>query len=374
MAEFYVYNQQKERIGMLEQWDSVQWLEHYQDVGEIKIVAQATDNNMELLSEGNRIFNTDRNTFGIVVHREVDENNADRLLTVRGQLSASLLDQRVVMATETITNAEAGMLSVVSKNIRGLPITIDAAQGFTEILNLEITWNSILDGIKEIAAGSGLGFVLKADPDSGAEIFSVYKTVDRSSDTSTDYIGYFGTDMDNLARINIRAGMENYKNVAVVAGAGSGAARVVRIVSIGNVQGEARREMYVDARHLQKDYQIATPTGETDPYGNPVYDYTQGSYTDAEYNALLDAWGLEKLAEQTRELQIECEVLQNNIYLAYPGGNRTDQYFLGDRMPIKLYRYGLFGSAIISSIDLVYEQTGIRTLINFSNFILEGLT
>lgn len=119
----------------------------------------------------------------------------------------------------------------------------------------------MLDAEKKLAEVSGLGFTVLFDPETGAELFKVYKGVDRSNEQSPGYVGYFGTDVGNIQNISVTSGTTDYKNVAVVAGAGEGAAREVRIVSLGSVSGENRRELYVDARDLQKEYQAAIPTG-----------------------------------------------------------------------------------------------------------------
>ena len=41
----YVYNPARERIGLVEDVRSLQWLSEYQDAGEIKLVCSATEKN-----------------------------------------------------------------------------------------------------------------------------------------------------------------------------------------------------------------------------------------------------------------------------------------------------------------------------------------
>jgi hypothetical protein len=212
---------------------------------------------------------------------------------------------------------------------------------------------------------SGLGFTVLFDPETGTETFKVYKGVDRSDETNPGYVGYFGTDVGNIQDVSVTSGTTDYKNVAVVAGAGEGAEREVRIVSLGNVFGENRRELYVDARDLQREYQVATPTGELDEKGNPLYTYETRLYTDTEYNAMLDARGLEKLAECLRTFSITCTIVQNNIQYGV-------DYFLGDRMPVKLPEYGIYASARISSVTMVYERDGNKIIALLSEFELEA--
>jgi hypothetical protein len=193
------------------------------------------------------------------------------------------------------------------------------------------------------------------DPATAVETLTVYQGTDRSQAGTEAYAGYFGTDVENIRNITVSTGMSSFKNVAVVAGAGEGATRVVRIVSLGNPTAENRRELYVDARDLQREYQVATPTGEIDENGNPVYTYETLTYTDAAYNAILDARGREKLAEHLRDFSITCDVDQNSIQYGV-------DYHLGDRMPVRLREYGISATAKIIATTLVYERSG-KTLV-----------
>lgn len=365
MSEFYIYNAARERIGMLQNDDAVQWLENYRSPGEVKINAQATDENRALLIDGNRIYNTDSGTVARICHSEIVQTDYEELITVRADITSELLSDRVVMATMQAANVENAMYAVYMDNRRGLPLAVGSAEGYTERTDTEITWGDVLSAEKKLAEASGLGFKVLFDPETGAETFKVYKGIDRSDDSSADYVGYFGTDVENLQNISITSGTTDYKNVAVVAGAGEGSAREVRIVSLGTVSGENRRELYVDARDLQREYQVATPTGKYDSHGNPIYSYETRTYTDAEYYALLDARGREKLAEHLRTFSITCDVVQNNIKYGV-------DYSLGDRMPIKLPEYGIYATARISSVTMIYEREGNKIVAILSDFELEA--
>lgn len=364
MSNFYIYNAARERIGILQHDNAVQWLENYQSPGEVKIDAQTTPDNLAMLVDGNRIYNTSTNTAARICHVDIVQTESEELITVRADITSELLSDRVLMATENVTVAETAMYAIYSKNRRDLPIAIGSAEGYTERADMEVTWGAVLDAEKKLAELSGLGFVVLFDPQTGAETFKVYQGVDRSKDQNAGYVGYFGTDVGNIQNVAVSSGTTDFKNVSVVAGAGEGAAREVRIVSLGNVSGENRRELYVDARDLQREYQVSTPTGEVDEKGNPIYSYETKSYTDAQYNALLDARGLEKLAECLRTFSLTCDIVQNNILYGV-------DYFLGDRMPVKLPEYGIYASARISSVTMIYEKEGVKIVALLSEFELE---
>lgn len=154
--------------------------------------------------------------------------------------------------------------SLYIKNRRNLPIEVANPVGYEDTLNTEVTWNSVLDALLTLAESSGLGFSVTFNPEIAVETLYVYKGTDRSLDTSSDYVGCFSTSMGNVYDIELATGVTDFKNVAVVAGEGEGSLRAVKIVSLGTVTGENRREMYVDARDLQREYQVAVFTGNYD--------------------------------------------------------------------------------------------------------------
>ena len=96
-----------------------------------------------------------------------------------------------------------------------------------------------------------------------------------------------------------------------------------------------------------------------------MYTYETRTYTTAEYNAILDARGLEKLAECLRTFSITCDITQDDIQYGA-------DYTLGDRMPVKLPEYGIYASARISSVTRVYEPDGNKLTAILSDFELEA--
>lgn len=361
MSSFYIYNPEKERIGILQNETSVQWLENYQSPGEVRIEARATQDNIELLIDGNRIYNTDSDSVAKICHIDITQTETEESITARAVITSALLDDRVVMATEAIKNIELSMYSIYEKNRRGLPLEAATPKGYQEHIDSEITWGSVLESETKIAEISGFGFKVTFNPETGIETFEVYKGTDRTDDTSDEYIGYFGTDTGNLQNVSVISGSTSYKNVAVVAGAGDGADRIVKIVSLGTVSGEKRKELYVDARDLQREYQEAIPTGEYDEEGNPRYRYETRQYGDEEYLSILESRGLEKLSECLKDFSITCDIVQTNMYYG-------QDYFLGDRMPIKLPEYGIYTSARISSVTMIYETEGNRIVATLDDF------
>ncbi|MEG0168307.1 MAG: hypothetical protein RR709_10635, partial [Ruthenibacterium sp.] len=292
MYSLFVYDENFQPIGVVEDIHSLQWLSEYQSVGEVKLVVSATAKNRLLLHDGYRLFCTQQPESAIICETELTDDGKEAKLTVRAQLSAARWEHRVVMATENITKIESGILALIRKYRNGLPGITAAAKGFAASIDMQITWGSVLGAVMRLCAASTLGFREIFSAKTRTDTFEVYSGTDRTRGIA--YNGYFGDDIDNLADIKIQKGSADFKNVAIVAGEGQGKDRTVVTVTLGNYTGERRRELFVDAKDISRTYQIATQSG-TDAQGNPTYSYTDARYTDAAYIALLQARGMEKL-------------------------------------------------------------------------------
>ena len=359
----YVYSG-AERLGVLQNEKSIQWVENYRNSGEAKIVCAATAENVALLSLGNRIYNPDTRTIADIVATDVVEWAGEAELTVRAQTSAADLDLRPIMGTEVISNVEAGMRRIYTNNRRDLPIVLGAEKGFTETISKEITWDTVLEAYQVLSEASGLGFRVVFDPATQTETMDIYKGTDRTS--GEHYNGYFSTELGNMLNFSLGQNKKNYRNVAIVAGEGEGADRVVAITSIGNPQGKDRREMYVNAASTRKEYQILTPTGQVDEHGNPTYTSTSGTYTDAEYEAVLEQIGISELLKNIITITVSSEVTQNPLEFG-------KDYFLGDILPLKSALYNMNISARVLSATFIREETGDKMTVTLGDFTtMEG--
>ena len=64
--EFYIYDRNDDKVGVLDNYSSIQWISNYDTTGEFWIVAKETDLNLMNLITGNRILKTDDNTIGFI--------------------------------------------------------------------------------------------------------------------------------------------------------------------------------------------------------------------------------------------------------------------------------------------------------------------
>lgn len=356
----YVY-EDGARVGIVEGISSLQWLEEYSDTGEVKLVCEASRKNIELLQDGRILFCTDLRPAAIIREVELTDNGKGTSMTVRALPTVARWGDRVLMGTEAIEDAAAGMLSVAEKNRRGLAGSALEYTGAAHPVTLQLAWGSVLDGLKALAEAAGIGFREDFDPETAELSLSVYEGTDRTA--GENFRGYLGDDIGNIAKSVVRTGSSAFKNVAVAGGEESESGRVVVTVSLGDTSD--RREMWLDLSGVKSTYREAIDTGEVDEQGNPVFRYETRSYTAEEYKELLKSKGLESLAENLRTLSLDAELDPNLLRYG-------EDYDLGDILPVKLTAWGLTLQARVASVKTIYESSGKKNEIKLDNFILGG--
>lgn len=360
MYSLYVYDQGLQRIGLVEEINSLQWLALYADAGEAKLVCAASEKNRALLQRGMRLWCTEQPESAVIRQVELADDGKTATMTVRAPLSVARWKNRVAMGTVLVKNVEAAMLQIAENNRRGLRGQTAPAKGITAATDSQTSWGSVLDAQVSLAAAHGLGIRETFDPTSGNEMFEVYQGTDRTAEGSAGFVGYFGDDVGNISGVQIKDSEADWYNAAVIAGQGEGAQRKVEIISLGTAAGDDRRELWVDAKDIATTYQVAQPSGTTDDDGNPRYTYVQHTYTDTEYAALLRVRGLEKLLQHIRLFEVTVQAEQ--VLMQY-----GKDYFLGDILPIKLTRYGLRLSARLTGVQTIYESDGRRIILRLSD-------
>lgn len=312
---------------------SLQWREAYAGSGEAKLVCAATPNNLGILQEGSILQLSDRpESLAVILAVKTENVKGKATMTVRAKPTACRLADRVLMHTREIDNAEAGMLSMASDNLRGLPLAVAPAKGLSETYGGQISWGSVLEAEEKVAEFTGLGFRVVADG-SFAETFEVYRGKDRTDPESADYVGYFSDSAKMLSNVSFETDISELRNAAVVAGEGEGPDRVV--VEVDESAGGEKRELFVDASDIQSTYKDQAGTEHT--------------MTAGEYQEALRARGREKLAETRKGIQLSAEISQTNLLYGR-------DYGLGDILPLKIEKYGLSANVRLTEATLIYEQ------------------
>lgn len=262
-----VYNLRLERIGVIETWVSLVWQECYNTDGSFQLEVRQRSDLIPLLQEEYYCGLTGHDTLMVIKSRQVK----DGTIVVNGFPATRILDDRVSTDVVSNENAEAAMRRLFAAMAPYPCLELGESAGLTANYAPQISDRSLKEYFENIAQECALGFRLRHDKKAQKLLFEVYQ---RGENPNAKYSTAYG----NMGDIAHSVTTNGYKNVAVVAGAGEGDARITVLAGNTSATGADRREMYVDARQEQpKD-------GES----------------DAAYKARLVALGEQKLVEQIK--------------------------------------------------------------------------
>ena len=328
MKAFNVYDKDLNRVGTIETWISLLWQEGYNTVGTFVIECQQTKDVAKLLKIGNYIGRGDFKTLCLIRSIEV----RDQLIVANGHPAVNILGERVSTTVISNQNAEEAMRSLVANMSPWECVQVGELAGISEKFERQISDKTILEYCEEIAAEIDAGFRLRFDRANKKLLFEVYKPVKNEN-------LIFATKFGNLAEIIYSETDNQFKNVAIVAGAGEGDARITVVAGDLSATGTARREMYVDARRIQKEE----------------------DETDEAYKTRLENEGLEKLASQIKIENLSTEINSDDF------GKR---YNLGDVVTCILDDLGVELDTRIIGFSYVSQNNQTTTELEFGKPII----
>lgn len=286
--DLYICDKSINQLGIVDIYSSLRWRRKYYSPGEVEIHCPLTDENKVMMKRENIIRRKDRTEFAIINSVQIDNGNNE--ITVKGNMGSIILKNRVITPTVSFSSAavEMAMQNIVYSNcILNRPISnlaLGSLKGYTATCSFQATYKNVLEVLESLGKSANLGFRMHLDAENKKIIFDVYQGIDHSTAQSANPIVIFSEEFENLTSSQYTYNDTNYKNYAIVGGEGDESSRI--IVEVDNTNGEDRRELWVDAKDLQK-----------------------GSMTDDQYKAQLTQRGLEKLAESCVSETISGDII-----------------------------------------------------------------
>lgn len=338
--ELYILDKDnREIVGMVDNFQSVIWTTRYFEPGEFEIYITATEKNLKLLALDNYVMRYDTDTVGIIEKVEiVAEQTGGDYIIATGRCLKSLLDRRIVWKMTNVSGTvENCIRQLVTENLispaiteRIMPgFTLGAVQGYTETMEAQYTGDNLLEVISALCVQNGYGFKVVLT-DSLNFSLEFYKGVDRSYGQDTNAFVVFSPLFENIVTSTYEHDRKELKNACNVAGEGEGSAR--KTYAVGTASGLMRRELFVDARDLS-----TTTDNKT--------------LTTAEYNNLLIARGEEKLAECADAILFEGEVESIRQYVY------KRDWDIGDIVTVQ-NAYGVTGNPRIIEVIETQDNDG----------------
>lgn len=334
--DIYIFDKDKRFIDNLDTAISVIIAPKYNDCGDFELYLSATAMKFEVLRVGNYIMYGD--FAGIIEDIKLDTSiEFGDYVTITGRNIECFLERRIVW-NQTIFKgtAEDYIRKLITENCispslpdRKIPdLILGERKGFTEKIEIQCTYDNLLEHIKSVCKSYDYGFSMQFDADMKM-VFDLYKGTDRSINQYDVFPVTFSDEFNNLLSSTYQYTTSSSRNVFLVAGEGEGLAR--KTVSIGSYSGLARREYYVDARDISSN---------------------DGEIPISEYNKQLMERGISESTELCDSERYEGSIVETQF-------NYGVDFLLGDVVTIE-NMYGISGNARIVEVDIVEDQSGYR--------------
>lgn len=331
-------------IGIIDNYISLQWMSKYTSAGSFTLRAAMTSQAKKLISKGNLLYTGDK--AGYIQAVQYDMADGGETITAHGKDLNGLLGQRINWQTLTYTGTAEGFLrqmvdsnAITATASRVIPrLQLGALQGYTETISKQDSYSNLLDALTETAEASGLGFQISLDPSEQKMLFEVYKGTDRTADQSAVPPAIFAREFENILSLSYYDSLVDYRNVALVGGAGEGSDRSLE--TVGTASGFDRYELFVDASGVQQ-----TTDGT--------------SLTADQYSALLQQNGTEALAQYPSVQTFDGEI--NMITAPY--------LHVGDLVTVRDEKWGVTANVRITEIQEFIESSGKTMNITFGDHI-----
>lgn len=318
-------------LGPLERKTALRWLERFTSYGEFELWCPITEQNSSLLVKDNIVWIGGKSA-GIIeyIQKERDKSSSFEF-HVKGRLLECKLEGRVVYPTFSYSGKASGALqNMVGKycvspedETRKIPhlFLAEMDENFGEQISYQQTGSDVLEEQKSLAEANNLGFTVEFDPFNKQYLYKVLEPTDRSwSQVENDPVVFDSASdeiLDSIYTIN----WANGRNVAIVAGEGEGSNRtVIEIFDPSYRAGDAIKELWVDARDLQRDSEGGSESSL--PSG-----YTQLEYIESSGAQYIDT-GV--AASDTVGIQLDVEIatfVSGNVFAGSRGSGDTRFWF-----------------------------------------------
>lgn len=303
------------RVGWVESFVSLLWVDAYYTMGSMTLEVQATDENLALLTEGRWVRRSGSDVpMRICARRSSTSSTSGETLVCTGAPANWILSKRVQQSALAAGNAETLMRQLAALATDwprpDCPrFELGEAVGFDTTYENDLSCGSAFDLLSTVGQSCDLGFRVRLDGKNASKrlLFEVYRPTQNPNNRFAEAYG-------NLSDVTWAFGDSDYANVAFVEGA-----EATVLCGDTDATGADRRELYVDA------------TSE-----KPESDETAESYT---YLSRLMDTGYEKLLAKRRTGTIDFTL-------------SDDSLAVGDVITASLPRLGYKATARVVEIEL----------------------
>lgn len=321
--ELILLGKQFEPTGFVDDFTSLIWNRSYCEPGSFELHAPLRW--FAAFQEAHYLTWRDGCETGIVEQLGYTLDSSGERAYLKGRFLEALLDNRVISQQESFSGTPDRVILELVRRYSGLDLSFEPAVGLGELIQLQTTGDNLMTKVYDIAKAAQLSIRLRLDYERGGLTFGVWQGLDRTQGQSEHSWAVFSDAFENINTASYELNRRDWRNFAYVAGEGEGAAR--KLVTVDQTGGQPRRELWVDARDLQR-----------------------GELSEQQYADALRQRGAEKLAEYLPVQKADAAV-RAGANLAY----KTD-FDLGDRCTYLDRRSQIVVEQRITGITEVHEN------------------
>lgn len=360
-----IRDEKLEIVGIIDTAISVIWHRVFFGVGDFEIYVQDTPEHFAMLKRGRYVNSPDDEEIGIIEKVNPHASRTDgNVILASGRFAKSILDRRVIYRVANYRNAptilqgnvETAVRKVISENAisstvaaRNIPLlALGAKKGFTPVIvdetgaeaQKQAAGEVLLDFTDNLLAEYKMAARLILAEDSRKLVYDVVAGSDRSMEnTEGNEPVIFSPDFDNLSESTYSEDDTEYRNAALIGGAGQDVDRFFSVVADGEKTGLQRREMFVDASSVNQKY-------NTD-------DGTEQTYSDGDYAKMIST-----VAKQELSTHKVMETFSGEINTTFGQYVLNEDYFLGDLVTLQDNRIGKYATVRIIETTEVRDENG----------------
>lgn len=347
---FEINNTKFESIGEVNLFETLIWPEEYIGYATVKMTAPINQENSRLFKEGNFLWNGGKTAAKIEIVKSTINDKGQPTFEIQGRTLECLLDTRIIWGTfSTNSNYVSDIMrSIVANNCstqaelnRRIPYLYLSStnQQLGGKVSYQQTGGSVYDSVFELAQSIGLGFTIDFKPNEKRLEFRVFQGINRTINQNINLPIVFSNETDDILTSSYYVNIESEKNIAFIQGEDSGEQRksTTYPADISGYSGFERKELYVDARDLQSESQ--------DEQGNST------TVSEEEYIAMLQQRGNEKLGENSKAQNFECQLRVVGSQYEY-----DKDFFLGDIITVIDTNLGISINVQITAAENDYSD------------------
>lgn len=347
--DIFILNQNFEAIDVIDNYESLIWTDRYFEYGDFELYLPMQRGLLDSLKKDHYLYSRDSEHLMIIEDFEIttDAETGSHLRVV-GRSLESILDRRIVWGQKTYSgNVQAIIKSMITDAIIAPEIESRKIENFIfqdssdesvngDSIEVQFTGDNLYNSVSLLCQMVGAGFKIVLDSDNNF-VFSLYSGQDRSYTQDSNPYVVFSPSFENIIDSRYVETNSSYRNVTLVAGEGEGSER--KTVTVGEVSGLLRRELFTDARDISSQTQ-------------------DGTLTDEQYNAQLTERGNTKLQEYTASTAFDGKAETTRMF------RYGEDFFMGDIVQI-VNEFGMESRAYITAIIRSQDEYGLAVYPTF---------